>query len=108
MNISFWSLLMLGLLAAQTALAAEKIMNVSEVNAHNGATSCWIIVEDKVYDITKLLDSHKPKCKETKLEDFCGKDASSVWIQKEKSSLGHKRKSILEFTRFQIGTIHNP
>uniref|UniRef100_A0A1I7Z2I0 Cytochrome b5 heme-binding domain-containing protein n=1 Tax=Steinernema glaseri TaxID=37863 RepID=A0A1I7Z2I0_9BILA len=40
-------------------MAAElRIINKAEVAQHNTAESCWIIMDDKVYDLTKFLQEH--------------------------------------------------
>lgn len=92
------------LLTCQQAIALEKLISFKEVQLHNIANNCWIIINDKVYDITKFIKNHDGKCKNMKLTDFCGKDASTVWIDKQKSDNAHKRKSILNLERSQIGT----
>ena len=35
-----------------------KTFTVEEVAKHNQANDCWIIIENKVYDMTKFLSSH--------------------------------------------------
>src|SRR4051812_17622606 len=35
-----------------------KEFSVEEVREHNNETSCWIIVNNQVYDVTSYLNSH--------------------------------------------------
>lgn len=51
-----------------------KSYTVEEVQAHNTASDCWIIVESKVFDVTKFLSEH-PGGKKVLLKK-AGKDAS--------------------------------
>lgn len=35
-----------------------KIFSLSEIAEHNKSDSCWMVIHDKVYDVTKFLDEH--------------------------------------------------
>lgn len=94
------------LLTWQHTFALEKLISFKEVQSHNIAKDCWIIVNTKVYNITKFIKDHDEKCTNIKLADLCGKDASAVWLEKQKSEHRHKRKSVLNFEQSQIGIVH--
>lgn len=34
------------------------MLNYDEVSAHQSPDDCWVIIHDKVYDITSFLDEH--------------------------------------------------
>lgn len=105
----YFLLFFICLLPWQQSLAAEKPIPLIEVQAHNNAKDCWIIINTKVYDITKIIEAHEGKCTEMKLADMCGKDASAQWLAKEKSDHAHKRRSVFELEHNQIGTLQaNP
>lgn len=108
MRIRYWSLFFLCLLTWQQTFALEKIISINEIQSHNTAKQCWIIVNNNVYDITKFIKTHDGKCEEMKLTDFCGKDASAKWLTKQRSEHAHKRKSVLEFERSRIGAFNPP
>ena len=38
--------------------AATTTYRLSEVKEHNDGKSCWMVIHDKVYDITRFLDEH--------------------------------------------------
>ncbi|KAH7512908.1 cytochrome B5-like protein [Ziziphus jujuba] len=37
---------------------ASKIYSKAEVSLHNKRTDCWIIIKDKVYDVTSYVEEH--------------------------------------------------
>lgn len=53
------------------------IINREEVGKHNSRDSVWLIIENKVYDVTKFLDDH-PGGEEVLLEQ-AGKDATDIF-----------------------------
>lgn len=108
MRIKYWILFLLSFLTWERAFAVEKLITFEEIKLHNNAKDCWIIVGTKVYDITKFIEAHDMKCGAMKLTDLCGKDASTIWQEKQKSNDAHKRKSVLEFERSQIGMLTKP
>ncbi|XP_025116241.1 cytochrome b5-like [Pomacea canaliculata] len=59
----------------------------SEVRQHCHVASCWIIVDDEVYDVTKFLLQH-PGGEDLILE-HAGLDASSAFWDKGHSSDAH-------------------
>lgn len=106
MKISYWLIFFLSLLLCQYAIANNKLIPISEVQSHNTATNCWIIINNKVYDVTKFIKDHDTKCSKMKLSDFCGKDASAIWLEKENSGHAHKHRSVLKFESSQIGNVN--
>ncbi|KAK8624919.1 hypothetical protein V6N13_089805 [Hibiscus sabdariffa] len=36
----------------------SKSYSKSEVNLHNKRTDCWIIIKDKIYDVTSYVEEH--------------------------------------------------
>ncbi|KAF5743001.1 Cytochrome B5-like protein n5 ATCB5LP CB5LP [Tripterygium wilfordii] len=37
---------------------ASKIYSKADVSLHNKRTDCWIIIKDKVYDVTSYVEEH--------------------------------------------------
>ncbi|CAK9137048.1 unnamed protein product [Ilex paraguariensis] len=43
---------------SSTASKASKIYSKAEVSLHNKRTDCWIIIKEKVYDVTSYVEEH--------------------------------------------------
>lgn len=37
-------------------MSGEKIYTLEEIKSHNDGRSCWLVIHDKVYDVTKFLE----------------------------------------------------
>ena len=75
-----------------------KEFKLSEIKLHNKITSCWIILNDRVYDITEYLDEH-PGGQHILLK-YAGKDATEAFNQ-----VGHTSKAYNELDKFIIGRV---
>uniref|UniRef100_A0A0N5BVB7 Cytochrome b5 heme-binding domain-containing protein n=1 Tax=Strongyloides papillosus TaxID=174720 RepID=A0A0N5BVB7_STREA len=75
-----------------------KEFSSAEVALHNSKESCWIILNDKVYDVTKFLDEH-PGGGEVIL-DQAGKDATEAF-----NDVGHSSDAIEMAKDYLIGKI---
>lgn len=53
------------------------IIKLEDVKTHNKRDSVWILIENKIYDVTKFLDDH-PGGEEILIEQ-AGKDATEVF-----------------------------
>ncbi|KAH7429768.1 hypothetical protein KP509_09G065200 [Ceratopteris richardii] len=41
-----------------TGKETQQFFTLSEVSKHNQATDCWIIIKNKVYDVTSYVEEH--------------------------------------------------
>ncbi|CAB53082.1 Cytochrome b5 [Schizosaccharomyces pombe] len=77
---------------------AEKTITVEEVLKHNTRDDLYIVVKDKVYDISKFLDAH-PGGEEV-LVDLAGRDASGPF-----EDVGHSEDAQELLEKFYIGNL---
>jgi len=74
-----------------------------EVAAHNTEASSWVIINDKVYDITKFAELHPGG--EQIIRQFAGKDATEAFFDL------HRNDVLLKYDRLVIGKLnesHDP
>jgi len=50
---------------------------LSQVSQHNNQTSCWTVIDGKIYDITSYIFSHPAGV--NKILQGCGVDATSMY-----------------------------
>ncbi|KNE70046.1 hypothetical protein AMAG_15035 [Allomyces macrogynus ATCC 38327] len=59
-------------------MAAIRTFSLDEVAKHNKPDDCWVVVDGKVYDVTKFLDKH-PGGRKILLKHV-GTDATKAWM----------------------------
>lgn len=69
-----------------------------EVLMHNNENDCWIIINNKVYDITKYLALH-PGGKKILLQ-YAGQDSTKYFYD-----INHSKKAYKQLENYYIGNI---
>ncbi len=56
-----------------------KLFTLEEVSKHNNKNDCWLVIDNKVYDVTSFiaLGKHPPQ-----IEMGCGKDATKLFRER--------------------------
>lgn len=81
------------------ASESVKIFRKEEIAEHKNKNSCWIILHDKVYDVSKFLDEH-PGGEEVLLEQS-GTDATENF-----EDVGHSTDARDLLPEYLIGEVH--
>jgi cytochrome b involved in lipid metabolism len=55
---------------SELVISKDNIISLGELNQHNSESSCWIVFEGNVYDITDYLPRHPGGVGQ--IVDFCG------------------------------------
>ncbi len=76
-------------------------MDLTDISKHSNKTDCWVVINNKVYDVTKYLDEH-PGGSDIIL-DCAGKDATSEFTQ-----IGHSKNAIKILDKYEIGQLIQP
>ncbi|KAJ3217280.1 Cytochrome b5 [Dinochytrium kinnereticum] len=76
----------------------SKVFQWSDVSAHNTREDCWMVVDKKVFDVTKFLDEH-PGGEEVLLEQ-AGSDATEAFEE-----IGHSDDARDLLKKFYVGEL---
>lgn len=80
----------------------NNILSLNIISTHNSETDCWLIINNKVLDVTTFINSH-PGGREAIINN-CGKDATEMFVQVKK----HAKQSVEAIiNKFTIGSIQN-
>jgi len=77
---------------------AVKKFSLKEVEGHKDKKSCWVVIADNVYDVTKFLEEH-PGGEEVLLEQ-AGKDATENF-----EDVGHSTDARTMMKDYLVGEI---
>ncbi|KAL2488172.1 Cytochrome [Forsythia ovata] len=75
-----------------------KVFTLAEVAEHNTAKDCWLVIDGKVYDVTKFLEDH-PGGDEVLLS-ATGKDATDDF-----EDVGHSSSARDQMDELYVGNI---
>jgi len=75
----------------------------SEVGKHNNARSCWLIISDRVYDVTGFLNQHPGQA--SAILPNCGKDSTGAYATKGGSGNDHSSYAKSLLATYYIGSI---
>ncbi|KAF3435988.1 hypothetical protein FNV43_RR23080 [Rhamnella rubrinervis] len=76
----------------------RKVYTLAEVSEHNSRENCWLVIDGKVYNVTKFLEDH-PGGDEVLLS-ATGKDATDDF-----EDIGHSTSARAMMDEFYVGDI---
>ena len=84
----------------EQTVGSEIYYSLNEVAEHDNKNDCWMVIDDKVYDVTAyILSKEHPGKKE--IIKGCGLDASDIF-----HSQPHSSKAAELLINFQIGVLY--
>lgn len=82
--------------------AAVRRYTLTDVERHSDAGSCWMIIEKKVYDVTRFIAQH-PGGKA--IIAGCGKDATAMFNNRGKEKEPHSDSARQMLVDYEIGQL---
>ncbi|KAF5303087.1 hypothetical protein FQR65_LT08418 [Abscondita terminalis] len=76
----------------------KRFVTLKEVSFHDSSSDCWVVIYDRVYDVTKFLNEH-PGGRDILLE-YGGRDAS--WAFR---SSGHSKSALYALKLYYVGEL---
>ncbi|KAK4270237.1 hypothetical protein QN277_023298 [Acacia crassicarpa] len=76
----------------------RKVFTLAEVSRHNDAKDCWLVINGKVYNVTKFLEEHPGG--DDALISATGKDATDDF-----EDVGHSTSAVSMMEEFYVGDI---
>lgn len=73
-----------------------------DVAKHNTSSDCWMIFEEKVYDITNRVEIHDQYMD---IREWCGKDMTSEFKDKDGKGVDHKNSTYALLNSLEIGDL---
>jgi cytochrome b involved in lipid metabolism len=89
---------------SEGAQAVGNVFTLEEVAKHNSNKSCYMVIEDVVYDATPIMKEHASK-HEYDLTKWCGKEATKGWAEKDGKGRPHSRKAGIQLKPLRVGTL---
>jgi cytochrome b involved in lipid metabolism len=80
-------------------------LTIEEVAKHNSVADCWLIIQDKVYDVSSYINFH-PGNPET-IIPYCGKEATTAFETKNKNK-PHSQEAWNLLRNYYIGDLNQP
>jgi cytochrome b involved in lipid metabolism len=85
--------------AAQTTLT----LTSAELTKHNSASSCWLLISGKIYDVTTFLNQHPGNA--STILPTCGTDATQAYATRGGTGT-HSSSANADLTMYYIGDLN--
>ena len=91
--------------SAQTPVSNPVILSPTTVQKHASPNDCWVIINNKVYDVTGYLNLHPGGA--NVLSAYCGQDATSAFLTQGGNG-SHSTTAFNLLNNLYIGDLNQP
>lgn len=84
-----------------TSAVIQKQITMTEVTQHADQNSCWMVIDNNVYDVTSYVSQHPGG---DMILSGCGKDATSMFNNRPGGG-SHSSRALSVLSSLQIGTL---
>jgi len=83
-----------------------KLITSTEVAKHNTSANCWIIVNNKIYDVSQYLKFNLHPGENATITPYCGKEATRAFDTKDRSNpKPHSTNANSMLTDYYVGDL---
>ncbi|MBN1618426.1 hypothetical protein JW887_03735 [Candidatus Dojkabacteria bacterium] len=75
---------------------------IQEISQHNSESDCWMVFENKVYDLTLYVSSHD---RYMDIRSWCGEDMTEAFTTKDGLGRDHKQSTYSLLDGYYIGDV---
>ncbi|MFA5184718.1 MAG: cytochrome b5-like heme/steroid binding domain-containing protein [Patescibacteria group bacterium] len=86
-----------------SALDQTLVLDAMEISRHNSAKDCWLLIDNKVYDVTASIASHPGGAQ--MIISFCGREASEAFNTKGGGGESHSQKARTMLADYYLGDL---
>jgi cytochrome b involved in lipid metabolism len=89
-------------LPAQTSIpivSQNTVLNISEIAKHNLRNDCWLLIDNKIYNVTSYISSHPGGV--GNITNYCGREASSAF-----NGLPHSTSAHSLLAQYYVGDLN--
>ena len=79
-----------------------KVFTQSEVSAHNNPSDCWMIINNKVYNVTDFINKHPGG---RVIANYCGGEATEAFKTKGGKGESHHSSALTVLESLYIGSL---
>lgn len=81
----------------------SKDYDLSEIAKHNSKDDCWLLIENKVYNVSDFISSHPGG---QSILQGCGKEATELFSTRPMGSgTPHSQNAVLRLQKYFIGNL---
>lgn len=77
------------------------VFNSQEISKHNTLKDCWLIINNKVYNVTSYIPSHPGGA--SAIISYCGKEATAAFDTKGGTGNSHSSNAVSLLVNYYIG-----
>ena len=81
---------------------AAAVLSLSEVSKHNSANDCYVVVNNKVYNLTDFLNYHSGGAQA--ILPYCGKDGTNAFNTKDGRG-SHRSGDLNVLANYYVGSL---
>ena len=84
----------------------NKLITSTEVAKHNTSSDCWLIINNKIYDVSQYLKFNLHPGENATITPYCGKEATRAFDTKDRSNpKPHSANANSMLTDYYVGDL---